>query len=118
MTRYELLLFLHVVFVIPWVGAGTLFHILGYRAERAGDDAAVERIFKDLAALGTTFFLPSSLLALVFGLLLLWDSEVWSFSQLWIVLGLAGFALTFPPASSGSSRNPRRSRRWRSVTAG
>src|SRR3954449_12014993 len=95
MSRYELLLFGHVVCVILWVGGGSLFHILGFRAERTDDNEAIERIFKDLAFLGTRLFLPSSLLVLVFGLLLVWDSDFWSFSQLWIALGLAGFAITF-----------------------
>jgi uncharacterized membrane protein len=95
MSRYELLLFGHVVFVILWVGAGSVFHVLGLRAERADDNEAIEGIFKNIASLGTTFFLPSSLLVLVFGLLLVWDSDVWSFSQLWIDIGLAGFAVTF-----------------------
>src|SRR4051794_12091229 len=95
MSRYEALLFGHVVCVILWVGAGTLFHILGIRAERTDDTEAIARIFKDLEFLGTRLFLPSSLLVLVFGLLLVWDSDFWSLDQLWIVIGLAGFALTF-----------------------
>jgi len=95
MSRYELLLFLHVVFVILWVGAGSVFHFMGLRAERAEDNEAIEQIFKNIANLGTSFFLPSSLLVLVFGLLLVWDSDVWSFRFLWIDLGLVGFAITF-----------------------
>ena len=94
-SRYELLVFFHIVFVILWVGAGSLLHILGLRAERADDDEAIEQIFKDTARLGTSFFLPSSLLVLVFGLLLVWDSDVWSFGYLWIDIGLVGFAITF-----------------------
>ena len=95
MSRYEFLLFGHIVFVILWVGAGTIFHVLGARAERADDNEGIEEVFKNVASLGTTFFLPSSLLVLVFGLLLVWDSDFWSFSQLWIDIGLAGFAITF-----------------------
>jgi uncharacterized membrane protein len=93
-ARYEILLFLHIAFVIFWLGAGILFHILGFRADRAGDESAMRKIFDDLVALANTFFIPSSLLVLVFGILLTLDGP-WSFGDLWIVLGLAGFALTF-----------------------
>ena len=94
MARYELLLFLHITFVIFWLGAGLLFHILAFRADRASDDSAVRSIVEDLVALANTFFVPSSLLVLVFGILLTLDGP-WSFGDLWIVLGLAGFAITF-----------------------
>jgi hypothetical protein len=95
MTRYELLLFLHISFAIMWIGAGILFHILGFRADRARDEAAMRKVFDDLVALSTTFFIPVSLLVLVFGILLVADSDFLAFDQLWIVLGLVGFAITF-----------------------
>jgi hypothetical protein len=95
MTRYDLLLFLHISFVTLWVGAGMLFHILGFRADRARNEAAMRQIFDDLVALSTTFFIPVSLLVLVFGILLVAESDVWTFDMLWIDLGFVGFALTF-----------------------
>jgi uncharacterized membrane protein len=94
MTYYEVLLFLHIAFVILWLGAGVLFHILGFRADRAGNEAAMRQIFDDLVALGNTFFVPSSLLVVIFGILLTIEGP-WSFGDLWIVLGLVGFGLTF-----------------------
>ena len=95
MARYDLLLFLHISLVTLWVGAGMLFHILGWRADRARDEAAMRQIFDDLVALGTRFFMPVSLLVLVFGILLVLDSDFWTFDMLWIVLGFVGFAITF-----------------------
>jgi uncharacterized membrane protein len=94
MTLYEVLLFLHVMFVILWVGAGILFHILGFRAMRANDDASMRQILADLDSLANTFFIPSSLLVVVFGIWLTIEGP-WSFGDLWIVLGLVGFVLTF-----------------------
>lgn len=95
MVRYELLLFFHISFAILWVGAGMLFHILGFRADRARSGAAMRQIFDDLVALSKTLFIPSSLLVLVFGILLVADSDVWTFDMLWIDLGFVGFAITF-----------------------
>jgi uncharacterized membrane protein len=94
MTRYEILLFLHITFVILWLGAGFLFHLLGYRADRADDRPGMERLTADMVATANTVFIPSSLLVLVFGILLTIDGP-WSFGDLWIVLGLVGFAVTF-----------------------
>ena len=95
MTRYDLLVFLHISFVTLWVGAGMYVQILGFRADRTRNEAAMRQIFDDLVALGTRFFMPVSLLVLVFGILLVADSDVWSFDMLWIDLGFVGFALTF-----------------------
>jgi uncharacterized membrane protein len=93
-TRYELLLFLHIGFSIVWIGSGFLFHVLGFRADRADDQAAVRKIADDLVALANTLFIPSSLLVLVLGILLTLDGP-WSFGDLWITLGLVGWFLTF-----------------------
>ena len=94
MSRYEVWLFLHIAFVILWLGSGFLFHLLGFRADRADDRAGMERVTADLVALAERLFIPSSLLVLVFGILLTVDGP-WSFGELWIVLGLVGFAITF-----------------------
>lgn len=55
----------------------------------------MRQIFDDLVALSKTLFIPSSLLVLVFGILLVADSDVWTFDMLWIDLGFVGFAITF-----------------------
>ena len=94
MTSYEILLFAHISFVILWLGAGFLFHLLGYRADRANDTVGMERLTADLVATANLVFIPSSLLVLVFGILLTIDGP-WSFGELWIVLGLVGFGITF-----------------------
>ena len=94
MTWYELLLLLHIVAAIVWLGSGLLLQILAYRAERAGDDAKLARIADDAAELGTVLFLPASVLTLVFGVLVTIEGP-WGLDQLWIVLGLAGYAATF-----------------------
>lgn len=94
MTRYEILLFFHIAFAIIWLGAGFVLLLQGSRAERAKDEAAVKRIFDDVTGLSTLLFIPASLLTLVFGIALVADGP-WSFDQLWIILGLAGYAATF-----------------------
>ena len=94
MTWYELLLFLHIVAAIVWLGSGLLIQILAVRAERARDVEGLRRVAGEAAALGETLFIPASLATLVFGVLLVIDGP-WGFDMLWIVLGLVGYLATF-----------------------
>jgi uncharacterized membrane protein len=93
MDTYEILLFLHVSSVAFWLGAELLIDILVFRAGRQRDPAAVRRLFDELNALDP-IFLPATLLVLATGILLTIDAG-WSFGNLWIVLGLAGFAFIY-----------------------
>ena len=94
MAWYELLLFVHIVAAIIWLGAGFLLHVQSHRATKAGDDQALERIALDATQLSTGLFIPASLTVLVMGVLLVIDGP-WTFSDLWIVLGLVGYLATF-----------------------
>ena len=93
MARYDAYLFFHIVGAIIWLGSGLLLSILAFRASRARDNEGLRRIASDASALSTTVFVPASLTVLAFGLLMVIDGP-WSFDQLWIVLGLSGFAVT------------------------
>jgi uncharacterized membrane protein len=94
MTRYEFLLFVHLSAVVIWVGAGFLLMLLALRAERVDDEAQLKRIVEDNAWLATHLFIPASLTVFAAGILLTIDGP-WKFDQLWIVLGLLGYAATF-----------------------
>ena len=95
MTLYELLLFIHVAATVIWVGAGLNGLVLAAGYDRDGDAAATERLLKDQEWLAKTLFIPSSLIVVIMGIALVIESDAWSFDQLWIVLGLVGFAITF-----------------------
>jgi uncharacterized membrane protein len=91
---YDLLLFLHIAAAIIWLGAGFLLHVLVWRAERADNAPALMSALRDMGALGNVLFIPASLATLAFGLAMVFVAG-WSFTDLWIVLGLAGYAATF-----------------------
>lgn len=95
MSLYEILLFLHIGFAILWLGAAVSLVVLGVMADRTDDEEAMKSTLDHNNRLSTVYFVPSSLLVLVFGIALVVESEAWSFGQLWIVLGLVGYALTF-----------------------
>ena len=94
MTRYEVLLFLHIAAAIVWLGGAMVVQLFAFRAERADDPLAMHRVASDAEWLAMRLFVPSSLVVLVLGILLVLDGP-WGFDQLWIVLGLAGYAFSF-----------------------
>ena len=94
MTFYEVLLFVHVLGVAIWLGTGFALLVLGDRFGRTGDNQALQSLFGQSEWLATRIFIPVSLLALATGVLLVLEGP-WAFDQLWVLLGLAGFAATF-----------------------
>jgi uncharacterized membrane protein len=93
MSRYELYLLVHILGAIVWVGAHANLQFLALRAERSGDDAGLKQVLDDGDALAK-IIIPASLAVVIAGVLMVLDGP-WSFSMLWIDLGLAGFAATF-----------------------
>lgn len=94
MTAYELLLFLHIASTIIWLGAASALTLLAFGAERARDAAAKAAVNAHSEFLALRLFVPASLGTLVFGVLLVAEGS-WSLDQLWIVIGLAGFLVSF-----------------------
>lgn len=93
MDWYTLIKFLHVLTAIVWVGGGFLLALTAIRAERADDREAMLVNMRNTGKLGDLVMMPSALLTLVFGLLMCW---FWvGFTDLWIIIGLAGYAATF-----------------------
>jgi hypothetical protein len=90
MTSYSVFLFLHILSVILWVGAGTTLGVLWFHPDRE-----LRRRLAPLGEwLGPRLFAPAALGALVFGLLLVHEGH-WTFHPLFVQLGLAAFALSF-----------------------
>jgi hypothetical protein len=90
MTRYDVFLFLHILSVILWVGAGTTLGLLWLHPDRE----LRRRIAPIGEWLGPRLFAPAALGALVFGLLLVHEGH-WTFHPLFVQLGLAAFGLSF-----------------------
>ncbi|UCI08558.1 DUF2269 family protein [Mesorhizobium sp. B1-1-8] len=93
MDWYSIIKFLHVVSAILWVGGGFVLFLLGVLAERAGNIEEKLQAMRASGQLGSRFFAPMSMLTLIFGLVM---CSFWvGFSELWILIGLAGYATTF-----------------------
>jgi hypothetical protein len=119
MSQYQLFLFLHIVSVILWLGAGTVLGLLWLHP----DPALRERIGSLGEWLGPRVFAPSALGALAFGLVLVHEGS-WTFHPLWVKLGLTVFAASFvinaavrPPLVGRLEREARRISRVLSALA-
>jgi uncharacterized membrane protein len=94
MTYYEVLLFLHILATIVWIGGGVAVQVLSFRAEQTRNGAFMQGLGDSADWMAKRFFIPSSLAVLVLGILLTIEGP-WSFDILWIDLGLVGFAASF-----------------------
>ncbi|RVD27658.1 MULTISPECIES: DUF2269 family protein [unclassified Mesorhizobium] len=93
MDWYSIVKFLHVVSATLWVGGGFALFLLGLLAERAGNVEGKLQAMRATGQLGNRYFAPMSMLTLLFGLIM---CAFWvGFSDLWILIGLAGYATTF-----------------------
>ena len=120
---YDLLVLVHVLAAIVWIGAGLMMLLLSTMADRAGDADTFGALVALNTRLGLRLFVPASLLVLVAGLLAV-AAGPWSLGALWLVLALAGFATTFlmgglvfkPVRCEGSRRSG--SRRFGAIGGG
>lgn len=85
--------FLHIASAIIWLGGGLCLLILGAFAERAKDDQGLIRIVQYVIFMSNRVFIPFALATLLFGVIMVLLGQ--SFTDLWIIIGLAGFAWTF-----------------------
>lgn len=93
MEAYDIVVAVHVISAILWVGGGITLLLGAELARRRSGAAGALPVIDVVALMGPVYFVPVSLLALVSGIAAAWIGP--GFSELWIVLGLAGFAATF-----------------------
>jgi uncharacterized membrane protein len=94
MSLYELLLALHIVASVIWLGAGFALTLLMLRAQLARDAAMKADLNAHTDWLAPRLFIPASFSTFLFGLLLVIEGS-WDLDALWIVLGLAGWLASF-----------------------
>jgi hypothetical protein len=94
-TNYELLLFGHILFVVAWVGANIALQVLAFLARRSGGQRMMD-LLGDVAWMGTHYYIPISLLVVVFGFGLISESHgAYDLGQFWVSAGLAMFVISF-----------------------
>ena len=95
MTLYELLLYAHLIGAVVWLGGGVATQFFALRALASGDSRRIAAFALDIKWLGDRVLALASLLTLIAGIALVWESEAWGFGDDWIVIALVLFAITF-----------------------
>jgi uncharacterized membrane protein len=85
---------LHIIAVVVWLGAGFTIDLLFLRAERMRNPAEIGKTAELQEWLVPRTFIPTGLLTLILGALLVWDGP-WSLGDLWILIGLAAWIASF-----------------------
>jgi uncharacterized membrane protein len=89
---YEVLLAVHILAAVVWVGGGVTLAILAARVQRRGESQRLVELGRDIEWIGTRVYVPASVLLLLAGIAMVVDA--WSFEDAWIVLGIAGFVIS------------------------
>jgi uncharacterized membrane protein len=93
MSSYELLLFVHVLAAVVWIGGALSLQVLAIRAERSPDGGRVANIATEAEWVGSRIFLPASIVLLLAGIGLTLEGD-WGFTTLWVLLGLIAYGLS------------------------
>ncbi len=93
MDWYAIFKFLHVASAVCWVGGGLVLVVLGIMAERKRDTPEMMHVVGQVARLSMAWFIPTSVLTVVFGVVVASIGNLWA--DAWVLIGLVGFAATF-----------------------
>lgn len=85
---------IHVFFAIIWLGGGSMITVLAWRANRAKDTGQLLVIGKQAEWLSTRVFVPSSLIVLAMGIVLMHKGG-WGYDHFWPLFGLVGWCVSF-----------------------
>ncbi|HSM01510.1 MAG TPA: DUF2269 family protein [Acidimicrobiia bacterium] len=91
MTLSETYKLIHVLAAIVWVGGGTLMLVFTWRSLAADREHRLG-FARDAEVLSNRVFAPASIVALLFGILMVLEIDAFEFSQAWILIGIIGLA--------------------------
>lgn len=90
MTRYEVILSLHVLGAIVWIGLGLVGMSMAVWADRHGEHAFAEPVYRWVAWIEPPAIVLGPLLLIVTGVALVLDGP-WRFGDTWVAIGLTGY---------------------------
>ncbi len=85
----------HVLSAMVWVGGGLMLSLIGARARSSSDPRAIADFARLLPFVGIRVLMPAVILVLLTGVALVFADSEFNFSQLWVLLALALFAVAF-----------------------
>lgn len=103
---YELLLYVHVVCAVIWVGGAFSLQVLAMRATRSDDPLELPRLGRNMEFVGSRVFLPAAVVLFLAGAAM--TVQAWSFGQVWIAISVGLWILS---AAAGAAYLGPRSKR-------
>jgi uncharacterized membrane protein len=89
---YQLLLYVHIICAVIWVGGAVYAQILAIRVSRADDPGELPRLARHIEFIGSRVFIPAALLLFVAGVGM--TLQAWSFGRAWIAVAVALWILS------------------------
>jgi uncharacterized membrane protein len=92
-TWYQTWKAVHVLAAIVWVGGAFMIQLLALRIMRTNDPTALAKFAKDVEAVSLRAFIPSSLVLIVLGFVLM-SQGGWDY-KFWVIFALVGWGASF-----------------------
>jgi uncharacterized membrane protein len=89
---YQLLLFVHVLSAVIWVGGAFAIQALAFLVSRSDDPMELPRLGRNLEIIGSRVFMPAAIVLFVAGVLM--TIQHWSFGNTWIAVSVFLFVLS------------------------
>lgn len=103
---YQLLLYVHVICAVIWVGGAVTIQAQAIMVRRSDDPAELASFARRSEQIGSRVFVPAAVVLLVAGAAMVY--QAWSFTQPWVVAAIALFVLS--AAGGGLYMGPRAKR--------
>jgi uncharacterized membrane protein len=89
---YEVLLYVHIVCAVIWVGGAFFAQLLALRVQRSTDPADLPKFGRNVEFLGMRVFLPASILLFIAGAAMV--AQRWSFGDVWVSVSMGLWLLS------------------------
>lgn len=92
---YDVLVFVHILSAMVWVGGGFVLLAIERRAREEGGLEEADRVMRQMEWTDDWIFTPAPLLVIVTGIAMVATHDAWAFSQPWVYLALSLIAIEF-----------------------
>ena len=89
---YELLLYVHIVCAVIWVGGAFSLQVLAMRATGSDDPLELPRLGRNMEFIGSRVFMPAAVLLFLAGAAM--TLQAWSFGQAWVAISVGLWILS------------------------
>lgn len=94
LEMYEIVLLVHVLAAIVWIGGASVLQVLAWRVIGRDEALEIARFSGDAEVVGMRVFMPASIVVLLAGGWMVHDGP-WAMDQLWVASSLALYLLSF-----------------------